>query len=511
MSRRRPPPPDAPRLVRDRAVLFLEAQDAPQSSTLLAREILGLRRGSESSCAAILASVLSGDPRLARTEDGRWTLGEPAPAAAADPALRQRTWAVWAVAGTGRAVAVVRIEAGRLASERAEPAQDDEDAALAAPSAGEAPLSRAAWRRLADLAAGALSTSFEGAGLVERGLAGAAAVRYGETRGTDDDAQVPLGFLPLSALARAALRPPRPRTLESLAASLGIAFVEDESPLARARLSAECLLTLLEREPLRDRGEEGLRALLGTRAAPPPALDDPAGALRRDLESLPTEPGVYRFFDREGRLLYVGKARNLRVRVGSYFAARERPDPRTATWLGSVIRIEHDRAGSELEALLREADQIAHRGPVNNRQRTVHARTGRAVGDLVLVQIAERTGSVRLALVKDGALAARVVLGPRGGGRTRLRALVEEIYFSSAPLSRPSRPSRPPGPPRPPRTSGGAAREASRALLLSWLRQQPPGVPALDPTDDPGPDEACARIQAYASALRRGEMGVTFR
>jgi hypothetical protein len=139
------------------------------------------------------------------------------------------------------------------------------------------------------------------------------------------------------------------------------------------------------------------------------------------------------------------------------------------------------------------------RAPSKNRQRTVHERSGRAIGDLVLVQAAERPGAVRIALVKSGAIAARLVLGPRGGGRTRLRALVEEIYFQGAPRSRSAASSR------------GAAREASRALLLSWLRRQPPGVPALDPTDDPGPDEACARIHRYAAALLRGETGVTFR
>ena len=106
---------------------------------------------------------------------------------------------------------------------------------------------------------------------------------------------------------------------------------------------------------------------------------------------------------------------------------------------------------------------------------------------------------MRLALVKDGALVARLVLGPRGGGRTRLRELVEEVYFSSVPSSRASARTR------------AAAREASRALLLSWLRRQPLSAPSLDPTEDPGPDEACARVFRYAAALLGGETDVTFR
>src|SRR5262249_34259172 len=230
----------------------------------------------------------------------------------------------------------------------------------------------------------------------------------------------PQASFSLSPIPRAALGPPRPRSLERVAAALGVGFVEDASPLAQARLGAECLLVLLDGEPLRHHGEEGLRALLGARFAPHPALDEPGGALRRDLDALPQEPGVYRFFDGQGRLLYVGKARDLRERVGSYFAARTRPDPRTEAWLGSVARIEHERSGSELEALLREANQIAVRAPAKTRQRAVHARRGNMIGNLVLVQHAERAGAVRVALVRDGGIAARVVLGPRGGGRERL-------------------------------------------------------------------------------------------
>ena len=44
---------------------------------------------------------------------------------------------------------------------------------------------------------------------------------------------------------------------------------------------------------------------------------------------IPTHPGVYRFRDSHGRVIYVGKAKNLRNRLSSYFVAPERLSPKT--------------------------------------------------------------------------------------------------------------------------------------------------------------------------------------
>ena len=86
-------------------------------------------------------------------------------------------------------------------------------------------------------------------------------------------------------------------------------------------------------------------------------------------KTLPRSPGVYFFYGTGERLLYVGKAKCLRERVGSYFSETSLRRPRKLRrLLAEVRRIEHQICGSELEALLVERRLIAERLPILNRQ-----------------------------------------------------------------------------------------------------------------------------------------------
>jgi DNA polymerase III epsilon subunit family exonuclease len=85
------------------------------------------------------------------------------------------------------------------------------------------------------------------------------------------------------------------------------------------------------------------------------------------IAGAPTTPGVYLFRDRNDAVLYVGKARDLRARLRSYFAGdRQRPAVEAA--LGAVARVEWRERGSELEASLEELRLIRElRPPANAR------------------------------------------------------------------------------------------------------------------------------------------------
>lgn len=90
-------------------------------------------------------------------------------------------------------------------------------------------------------------------------------------------------------------------------------------------------------------------------------------SIRTKLKKIPSEPGVYRFYDAADQILYVGKARNLRHRVPSYFL-RSNLDrgPRIASLVDHIVDIDWTVTDSEIEALLLEARLIQKYKPKYN-------------------------------------------------------------------------------------------------------------------------------------------------
>ncbi len=93
------------------------------------------------------------------------------------------------------------------------------------------------------------------------------------------------------------------------------------------------------------------------------------------LKDLPRTSGVYYFYDKSGKLLYIGKAAVLRTRVGSYFKTplaplceRGKYNDKTEALVDKIFDIKIKETDSVLEALILEASEIKKYQPPYNRQ-----------------------------------------------------------------------------------------------------------------------------------------------
>lgn len=89
-------------------------------------------------------------------------------------------------------------------------------------------------------------------------------------------------------------------------------------------------------------------------------------SFRPKTSEIPTEPGVYRWFDKNGRVLYVGKAKNLRARLSSYFAPLESLHSRTRRMVTTATDLQWTIVKSEYEALQLEFHWIKEFNPPFN-------------------------------------------------------------------------------------------------------------------------------------------------
>lgn len=87
---------------------------------------------------------------------------------------------------------------------------------------------------------------------------------------------------------------------------------------------------------------------------------------KEELSKIPFDPGVYRYFDETGEVIYVGKAKSLRNRVSSYFLKSNQHDRKTKRLVSQIRRIEYTIVHSEWDALLLENQLIKQLQPKFN-------------------------------------------------------------------------------------------------------------------------------------------------
>ena len=221
-------------------------------------------------------------------------------------------------------------------------------------------------------------------------------------------------------LARRLLRDEVPDLkLGTLARHLRVPETPNHRALADAQATAEVLHAMLERAATL--GVLGLDDLLEL----PTIRAHPSAAKLRLTAGLPRAPGVYLLRDRDGRVLYVGKATNLRSRVRSYFGGDDRR--KVPQLLRETERIDHIVCADPLEAEIHELRLIRHHEPRYNRV----GKGWRAYRYLRLT-VTERFP--RLVVVPEARADGSLYLGPF---RSRASALaVKEAIEAAVPLRR---------------------------------------------------------------------------
>lgn len=223
-------------------------------------------------------------------------------------------------------------------------------------------------------------------------------------------------------------------SLAHLAHFFGTSTEPCHRALPDALATAEILISLLGLA--QERGARSLSEIIELGAPRARQLH----SKRALVAGAPTTPGVYLFRDRNDTVLYVGKARNLRARLRSYFAGdRQRPAVEAA--LGALHRVEWLELGSELEAALEELRLIRELRPPAN------VRVGRPDRYVYLARRRERWAVVTepgpLGPLKSrnrARLAVRALDGFEGDDpaaaipalRAKLRRLARDLRFEDA-------------------------------------------------------------------------------
>jgi DNA polymerase III subunit epsilon len=200
--------------------------------------------------------------------------------------------------------------------------------------------------------------------------------------------------------------------LATLAAYLGATVAPCHRALTDARATVDVFHSLLEQA-----GSYGVLALEDLIEFPSAR----AGASFKKVhlaDRLPRCPGVYLFRDAAGRVLYVGKAKDLRTRVRSYFSGDGRV--KIADLLRELAAIDHQPCATELEASVREVRLIQHHRPRYNRR----SRNPERYCYLKLT----RERFPRLSLVRKVASDGARYLGPFGsaGQAELVKAAIED-------------------------------------------------------------------------------------
>jgi hypothetical protein len=293
--------------------------------------------------------------------------------------------------------------------------------------------------------------------------------------------------VPLWPAARRLLALPAAIRPDALARALNLPEGQDqaESPAVRLRWWMEALQQVISR--LAEQGIHGPAALQNWLTQPAAATDFSAlGFDRADLLAVPEQPGVYCFRDRSGQLLYVGKSKNLRRRILSYFQPGSAGRTRKRFLLTKIHSFEYHSLRSDLEALVSESRLIQKLEPALNVQQSVRSPQAGyfAVNPAIaLFPCPDRENVLELWCLCPGRRARQLVFDGTAKGLHRTRQVLARIY--GKPVRR-----------RKTRQDGESL------LVASWLHRNRQAANWIDVQKLGDIEEILRQLQLYAASGR---------
>jgi predicted GIY-YIG superfamily endonuclease len=272
----------------------------------------------------------------------------------------------------------------------------------------------------------------------------------------------------------------RPSKLEpeGLASELGISPADWERPGEVAHYLYKCWESLLDRIPDEiGRSVDSLREWIDAQDT---GVDFGSFAFGADfVRELPSASGVYLMRNRAGAVIYVGKSRNLKRRVSSYFAPNARGAAKTADIHKHLYSIEIRRTDNEIEALLLEMRLINEFSPVINLQTQIHETpTGRRENrNLLLFIVDAEHGRVKIYCFQEGVFSSRQSASLGHAAPKRVKERIRSLYFARS------------------RKIKRKGKRWEKEIVSRWLRANEKRMNYLD-VDDAGD---------YASVIRRLE------
>lgn len=204
-------------------------------------------------------------------------------------------------------------------------------------------------------------------------------------------------------LARRLVPETRRRGLDTLAELFGVRLERRHRALGDALITAEILFHLIERA--KAKGLSRVDQLLAVQHEGRDGRPFYCPLPRAAVEELPTSPGIYRFYDEGQRLLYIGRAKDLRRRVSSYLSNSDHHSTKTLDLIRHIHSVTVERCPSELEAALREAEEIRSAKPPYN-QRSKH------LPQVAYLKIDSKGPFPRVSITARPSARAHILIGP---------------------------------------------------------------------------------------------------